>query len=109
MKPLSQPRLRVPQFSPASSLSSMKKHIAQLLAAGLFLEMPAYSAPLPTVQSKVTAGDGAPQDFIGDSVALDGNTLVVGTSLKDVAYQDAGAVYVYLRDTNGWTQQQKIV
>src|SRR3954469_24755312 len=92
-------------------LLRMKNHIAQLLIAGLLFTMAdsSSSAPLPPVQSKVVASDGAPQDFFGDSVALDGKTLVVGASLADVAYEDAGAVYVYLRDTNGWTQQQKIV
>ena len=58
-----------------------------------------------TQQQKLVANDGAPGDYFGISVALDGDTLVVG------AYgdNDKGSVYVFVRSGSTWSQQQKLV
>jgi hypothetical protein len=48
---------------------------------------------------KLTASDAASGDWFGDSVAIDGGTVVVGSPYKD-GY--TGAVYVY-RTTDGGT------
>lgn len=58
-----------------------------------------------TEQQKLTAPDGAPEAYFGYSVAIAGNTIVVG------AYQHAttGAVYVYTNTGSAWLLQQKII
>ena len=61
-----------------------------------------------TQQSKLTAGDGTPEDYFGFSVAVAGDTAVVGT-LQDVgANFQQGSAYVFVRTGTAWTQQQKL-
>ena len=48
--------------------------------------------------AKLTAADAAQNDQFGESVAIDGGTIVVGAYGKD---SSTGAVYVY-RTTDGW-------
>ncbi|HEY0379001.1 MAG TPA: thrombospondin type 3 repeat-containing protein [Pyrinomonadaceae bacterium] len=62
--------------------------------------------PTWTAQRKLSAGDGGPQDFFGNSVALDGDTIVAG-AWRDNApgpagdVVDSGSAYVYRIDTDG--------
>jgi hypothetical protein len=58
-----------------------------------------------TQQQKLAGDDTVSGDVFGRSVALDGDTLVVGASNKDF---QRGAVYVYTRSGTTWTQQQKL-
>jgi hypothetical protein len=60
-------------------------------------------------QAKLTAPAAAPQDQFGWSVALDGNTLVVGALGDDEGARDAGAAYVFTRTVGTWTRQAKLV
>ena len=46
-------------------------------------------------ETKLTASDGAADDYFGYSVALDGTTLVVGAYLDDDNSGNSGSVYVY--------------
>ncbi len=62
-----------------------------------------------TLQQKLTATSGGAQDAFGTSVALDGNTLVVGAQTHDGGVADAGAAYVFVRNNGAWTVQQKLV
>ena len=60
--------------------------------------------------SKLTADDGADDEF-GYSVAIDGNTAVVGAYLHDIgANVNAGAAYVFTRNSNSgkWSQAAKL-
>ena len=59
-------------------------------------------------QQKLVANDGAAQDEFGDSVALDGDTLVVGAYGDDDKGLDSGSVYVFVRSGSTWSQQQKL-
>src|SRR5688500_12284267 len=62
-------------------------------------------------EAKLTAADGASQDSLGFSVAIDGNTAVVGAprNTGGTGLQNRGSVYVYVRDGAGaWTPQQKL-
>ena len=62
--------------------------------------------------TKLTAGDGASLDSFGTSVALDGNTMVVGASRDDHGLMiRAGSVYVFTRASQNdtWSQAAKIV
>jgi hypothetical protein len=61
-------------------------------------------------QAKLTASDASSSDGFGVSVAVSGDTAVVG------AYQDgtdagpsAGSAYVFVRSAGSWTQQAKLV
>lgn len=47
-------------------------------------------------------------DAVGTSVALDGNTLVIGVPLDDTNANDAGAVYVFVRSGNSWVLEQRL-
>jgi hypothetical protein len=60
-------------------------------------------------QAQLTASDAADSDSFGVSVAIQGNTVVVGASVKDVSSNvDQGAVYVFTRSGSTWSQQAKL-
>ena len=59
-------------------------------------------------QAKLTADDSANGDLFGISVALSGDTILVGAYLHDEIAPDAGAVYVFTRSHNKWSQQAKL-
>ncbi|WP_105167628.1 FG-GAP repeat protein [Pseudoalteromonas sp. T1lg23B] len=59
--------------------------------------------------SKLTAQDGAAGDLFGISVAIDGNTMLVGADLNDERAEKAGAVYAYHFDGKQWHQQAKLM
>jgi hypothetical protein len=73
--------------------------------------------------SKLTASDGAAGDYFGNSVSIDGDTMVVGANRDDrvgpVAWNsndtgnNTGSAYVFTRNTagdltSGWTQVAKL-
>ena len=61
-------------------------------------------------QAKLTADDAGKADRFGHSVAMAGETIIVGSPLNDtVGGKDTGAAYVYVRDNNRWKQQAKLV
>ena len=63
-----------------------------------------------TQQAKLLATDGAQGDFFGDSVAISGDTAVVGASGVDVgANSNQGSAYVFSRSGGVWTQQAKLL
>ncbi|WP_287128045.1 FG-GAP-like repeat-containing protein [Candidatus Cyanaurora vandensis] len=57
-------------------------------------------------QQKLTALDGDAGDYFGAAVAISGDTLVVGAFRED---QAQGAVYVFVRRGQTWSQQQKLI
>ena len=60
-------------------------------------------------QAKLLASDGAASDFFGYSVAISGNTIVVGAPFDDVgANADQGSAYVFIYTGSNWIQQQKL-
>ncbi|MBI4672554.1 MAG: hypothetical protein HY741_12925 [Chloroflexi bacterium] len=64
-----------------------------------------------TVQPKLTALDGAAQDWFGSAVALsgDGNIMLVGAPGADIGEHWAqGAAYVLVRSSGMWSEQQKL-
>jgi hypothetical protein len=61
-------------------------------------------------QQKLTANDGADSDQFGVSVALSGDTVVVGAGNDDSgANTDQGSAYIFVRSGASWTQQQKLI
>ena len=60
-------------------------------------------------QAKLLAADGVAQDQFGFSVAVDGDTAVVGMPRDTTgANTSQGAAYVYVRTGETWTFQQKL-
>ncbi len=45
------------------------------------------------------------EDFLGGSVAIEGDTLVVGAPREDLAAEDSGAVFVFFRSAGVWQQE----
>jgi hypothetical protein len=61
-------------------------------------------------QAKLTASDGAASDVFGWSVALSGDTALVGANWDDVgANANQGSAYVFTRSGTTWTQQQQLI
>ena len=61
--------------------------------------------------AKLTASDGAANDEFGISVAVDGDTIMVGAHQNDADTNnnDEGAAYVFTRDSaGGWSQKAKL-
>jgi len=62
-----------------------------------------------TEQAKLTASDGVAYDRFGKSVAIDGDTIVIGAHLDDTdSGSDSGSAYVYIRSGTVWTEQAKL-
>ena len=61
-----------------------------------------------TEQAKLTASDGAAGDRFGYSVAISGDTAVVGAYIDDEKGIDSGSAYVFVRSGGIWTEQAKI-
>ncbi|HEX8119317.1 MAG TPA: Calx-beta domain-containing protein [Pyrinomonadaceae bacterium] len=63
-----------------------------------------------TQQQKLVATEGADGDFFGQSVAVEGDTAVVGAIFDDNvgAAANQGAAYVYTRAGTVWSLQQKL-
>ncbi|MCP4424409.1 MAG: hypothetical protein GY803_07960, partial [Chloroflexi bacterium] len=59
-----------------------------------------------TQTAKLTASNGAANDWFGFDVALSGDTVVVGAHYADVAGSNAGLVYVYTFDGAAWNETQ---
>lgn len=61
-----------------------------------------------TQQAVLLANDGAATDKFGYSVAISGDTIVVGSYNDDSPLSNAGSAYVYVRSGTTWTFQQKL-
>ncbi len=62
-----------------------------------------------TEEAKLLALDGDEGDRFGDSVALHGDTALVGAKLDDVDAGPAGSAYLFTRADASWTQQAKLL
>ena len=61
--------------------------------------------------TKLTASDAQGGDFFGQSVAISGDTAVVGAYREDAGGSDAGAAYVFQRNEGGadnWGEVKKL-
>ncbi|MCK4873294.1 MAG: FG-GAP repeat protein [Phycisphaerales bacterium] len=58
-----------------------------------------------TQQAKLIASDAAENDYFGWTVAIDGDTIIIGADGND-GY--AGSAYVFTRSSATWTQQAKL-
>ena len=55
-----------------------------------------------TETAKLTASDGAEDDFFGNSVSISGNTAVVGAFLANGVNGTNGSAYVFTEPPSGW-------
>ncbi|MBC7796563.1 MAG: hypothetical protein H7Z37_06805 [Pyrinomonadaceae bacterium] len=60
-------------------------------------------------QTKLTASDGGTTDQFSQSIAISGDTAVVGAIFADDTFNNQGVAYVFARQNGGWTQQAKLV
>jgi hypothetical protein len=66
------------------------------------------SAGVWTQQGKLLADDGATGDRFGSSVAVDGDTVLVGAPRDDDGGRASGSAYVFVRSGTEWTQSAKL-
>jgi len=89
----------------------MKKHLFYLL---LLLPFLGFGQDWEQAQ-KIVASDRGFNDHFGYSVAIDGDYAIVGASYNKLdqngenSLNSAGAAYIFKKEGNVWTQQQKIV
>src|SRR5258708_627860 len=86
-----------------------KMRIALAIAASLLCYGTSYEALAqcsPQQLAKVTASDAVQFDDFGQSVAISGNTAIVGNPYHS-SYD--GSAYVYVGNGVTWTQQAKLV
>jgi FG-GAP repeat/Bacterial Ig-like domain len=60
-------------------------------------------------QNKLTQPDPSINPRFGGSVAIDGNTLVIGAPNDIASSTNRGSVYIFLRNGSNWTMQQKLI
>ncbi|MFN8453932.1 MAG: FG-GAP repeat protein [Anaerolineae bacterium] len=57
-----------------------------------------------TQVAKLTASDGAADDNFGGHVAINGDTIIVGSSHDDIGpNSDQGSAYVFVKPGGGWS------
>ena len=61
-----------------------------------------------TQQQKLTADDAAERDWFGNSVFINGDYAIIGAHLDDDDGINSGSAYIFVRDGEEWTQQQKL-
>ncbi len=67
------------------------------------------SGTLWSQQAELVAGDGQVEDQFGSSVALDGDTALIGAFWAAVGgIQERGAAYIFTRSGAAWSQRQKL-
>ena len=59
-------------------------------------------------QAKLAASDGAAYDHFGWSVALSGDTALVGAPYQSVHHANQGVAYVFARSGASWSQQAEL-
>lgn len=61
-----------------------------------------------TQQAELTASDGLISDEFGDSVAVSGDTAVVGAAYAGIGGDWSGSAYVYKRTGTSWAEEAKL-
>ncbi len=83
--------------------------LAVMLVGGLPAGPSAWADVPATQQAKLTASDASALDAFGASVAMSGDTVVVGAPRHDRNVGiDSGSAYVFVRSGTTWIQQAKL-
>jgi len=61
-----------------------------------------------TQEAKLTASDGASGDFLGRSVSISGDYVIVGADADDDKGGNSGSAYIFRRDGSAWIQETKL-
>jgi hypothetical protein len=62
-----------------------------------------------TLQAKLSPADAAGEDLFGHSVAIEGDTIVVGApTARNQATPGTGCAYVFVRQAGAWVQQARL-
>jgi hypothetical protein len=102
-----------PRLAPASKensrskWSSLSPDAQRAIEAVLVADDPSWSQ-----QAELTASDGLAQDGFGCSIAISGNTIVVGAQLHAVGSNQIpgqGAAYVFVQSGGMWSQQAELI
>jgi len=91
-------------------LTDKKILITSLIATILIfgsIPLDAFALTLDEI-AKLTASDEDLNDFFGVSVAISGDTAVVGAKGNDDAGNDSGSAYVYKENGATWTEEAKL-
>ena len=68
-----------------------------------------YSGGSWSQEAKLTASDGATNDFFGCSVSVNGDVVVIGAERKSVGRSTfVGAAYVFRYSSGSWSEEQKL-
>jgi hypothetical protein len=59
-------------------------------------------------QAKLTASDGAANDWFGWSVSISGDYAIVGAHYDDDNGADSGSAYIFKRGGTSWSEQDKL-
>ena len=86
----------------------MSVNSRKMLFAGAFANT--FSSPGSLLGNKLTASDGAVNDYFGSSVSIssDGTTALIGAYLDDDKGANSGSAYVFKYNGTSWTQQSKL-
>jgi len=60
-------------------------------------------------EAKVTASDGANDDWFGLGVSISGDYVVIGAYKNDDLGSDSGSAYIFKRSGTTWTQEAKLL
>jgi len=61
-----------------------------------------------TQQAKLRAADAAASDLFGATLALSGETALIGANFAHAPAVDSGAAYIFVRSGTTWSQQAKL-
>jgi len=75
-------------------------------AASLAISQPAYAQ---ISEFKITASDGAADDYFGNSVSISGDYAVVGAPNDTDNERNSGSAYVFKRTGTSWAQEAKLL
>lgn len=59
-------------------------------------------------QAKLKPGDGSTYDYFGESVAVSGESALIGSRLDDDAGGNSGSAYLFRRSGSSWSQEAKL-
>ena len=57
---------------------------------------------------KLTASDGAAEDWFGNSVSIDGDSMIVGAIYDDDKGSNSGSAYIFRYDGTSWVEEAKL-
>ena len=82
--------------------------VACVVTASVGMLLPASASETATETAKLLAMDGVAGDSFGGSVAVAGDTALVGAFGDDDNGTDSGSAYVFRYDGTGWVEEAKL-